>query len=456
LVEINKVQLNGPDTVVFVFDGQNNSVRIGRDPAELSEAANRTNIRVYVNNSLIRYITDYSYNFTTKTITLEPSAVSIGDEVKVEVDLTSDYLIQGDNLVIKETVPLNVNDDIEITWFSEYPSFDVTSDQYSGGKSQYILDRTPISSDYVWIYKNGQRLIKDIDYEVLIQRPSVILRNSGSVSDTIKIIQFGQDIKRKPIAYEISKDMLNLYRYKRFSIDKSITLAQPLNYFDTEIKLTDASELFDPLKDKNVPGVVFINGEKIEYFVKSNNTLSQLRRGAHGTSIGEIYPAGTEVVDVSPKENLPYNESQERQDFVGDGSSLLIGPLDFVPSKASRPSSWYRESIPSEYGACDEIEVFVGGARMRKDSTIVYDENLGIASPESDKPIECEFSVDGVSPFIRLTNTPPAGTRITVIRRTGKVWYDRGENTISAGRTLVENDSPILRFLSEKTTELPE
>jgi hypothetical protein len=55
-----------------------------------------------------------------------------------------------------------------------------------------------------------------------------------------------------------------------------------------------------------------------------------------------------------------------------------------------------------------------------------------------------------------LTNAPKAGTRITVIRRTGNTWYDRGTSTASAGKTLAKNTSAISRFILQKTTIMPE
>lgn len=134
---------------------------------------------------------------------------------------------------------------------------------------------------------------------------------------------------------------------------------------------------------------------------------------------------------------------------------MLIGPLPFVPAQAIR-SSWYRDTIPSGYDPCDQIEVFSAGNRLRKDPITVYDKSLNLTSPEADVQLEAEFSVDGSNNYIRLTNVVPAGTRITVIRRTGKTWYDRGENSASKGVTLAKNESAIAKFLKQRATELPE
>jgi hypothetical protein len=58
--------------------------------------------------------------------------------------------------------------------------------------------------------------------------------------------------------------------------------------------------------------------------------------------------------------------------------------------------------------------------------------------------------------YIRLTSALPAGTRISVISRTGKLWYEKGDTTASRGITLLENNTAIANFIAEKTTKLPE
>ena len=132
-----------------------------------------------------------------------------------------------------------------------------------------------------------------------------------------------------------------------------------------------------------------------------------------------------------------------------------MGPLNYVPEAATR-SNWTRLTIPTGYEPCDQIEVFAGGKRLRKDPVTVYDQTANITSPQADTVLEAEFSVDGVNDYIRLTSTIPAGTRITIIRRIGKTWYDRGVNTASSGVTLLKNSSSIAEFLKQKSTELPE
>ena len=460
IVEVNGKVLKGSDTIYSIYDGVTKSFTLGTDPYESPGTILPSNIRVFINNILKTFITDYVYDGTAKVLTINESSLNVGDIIKIQNDFRAEYRISGNSLIIDPDYNIGTvtnetdNVKIDITWFSEYPSMDIVSDQKSGGKVQYKLSRLPISASYVWVYKNGQRLTQDVDYAVSLPRGVVYLNVDSTSEDDIKTISFTRDIFRLPSAFEIHKDMLNIYHYSRFS-KGGVKLAKDLTYYATTIEVTDSSSLADPVASRNIPGVLYIAGERIEYMTKVGNVLGQLRRGVQGTAIGELYLAGTDVVDLGYQDSIPYRESQERVDFVSDGSTILIGPLDFIPKSGTR-KSWFRDTIPDVYGPCDELEVFVAGRRLRKDPYDVWVENNGAYSPDADRTVEAEFSVDGTSAYIRLTSPVTAGTRITVIKRVGKTWYDRGDTTASSGASLLENSSPIAKFIAQKTTSLPE
>jgi hypothetical protein len=459
IVEVNGRALQGVDTIYRTYDGTTNQYILGTDPAESSGTILPSNISVYINNELKTFIQDYLYDGTSKILTIKSNILSIGDTIKIENDFRSEYIVVNNNLIINSSVDLTStnetdNDIVEVTWFTEYPSVDIVSDEFTGGKAQYQLANTPLSLSYVWVYKNGIRLTQEKDYYISLPRAVIYLTEKTEISDSIKIVLFGSNIFRLPSAFEIHKDMLNFYHYNRFS-KGSVKLSKELNYYDTQIEVTNASSLTDPIQSRNIPGTVYINGERIEYMIKQGNILTQLRRGSFGTPIAELCEIDSDVVDVGANETIPYNETQDRIDFVSDGSTLLVGPLNFIPTKSSR-NSWYRSSIPSTHGPCDQLELFAAGRRLRKDPISVYQEASGVTSPEADISIEAEFSVDGSSEFVRLSTPLPAGTRVTIIKRTGKTWYDRGETTASAGVTLLENNTSIANFIAQKSTSLPE
>ena len=476
VVELNNRKLKGVDTnyyttdnsfirTVNLFDNIGNltgtrqqyEFGIADDPNESPGSVLTSNIKVYVNNELKTFVRDYTYDGSRKVIIFNTEKLKTDDIVKIENNLRSEYTIDNNNVVINASVALSEGDKIKITWFSEYPSMNVVTDRITGGKVNYNLPFKPLSVSYVWVYKNGYKLIQDIDYYIDIGRGVIYIEQETTDTDEITVTVFGTGIYRLPSAYEIAKDMLNVYRFNRYSIGNDIKLAKDLNYYDKTIELSNIDGVSIPNAAQNVPGMITINGEKIEYFTidTTNKTLGSLRRGVQGTAIAEIHLADSYVSNTGADEVLPYTEDQERSDFVSDGSSIIIGPLDYIPAK-TEVTNWYRESIPELYGRCDTVEVFVGGKRLRKTPITVFDETLGDTSPSGDKDLEAEFSVDGSSKYIRLTDTVPAGTRITIVKKVGNTWYDRGTNTASNGVTLLENSTPISKFIAAKSTGLPE
>jgi hypothetical protein len=460
IVEANGEYLQGPDTVYAVYDGSNNVFALGEDPEEAGGSILPANIKVLINDVPATFVIDWILDGPAKVLTISANKLVVGDRIKIENNLRAKYSVEGNNIIIDSGFDFGVLVDsslpeINVIWIGEYPSMDVIQDETTGGKAQYQLSRPPISVSYVWVYKNGLRLRQDKDYYVSLPRGVVYLKVTTTSADRIKIVNFSDRIFKLPSAYEIHKDMLNVYHYNRFSKSECV-LTRTLNYYDTTIQVNDATELTQPIANRNIPGIVFVGSERIEYMVKSGNTLSQLRRGAQGTAIAESHAAGTAVVDVGYSEVIPYNETQQRTDFTSDGSTLLIGPLDFVPQKASRSGLWYRDTIPTTHGPCDQIEVFAAGRRLKKDPQSVYVEANGAASPAADQTQEAEFSVDGATAQIRLTAVLPAGTRVTVLRRQGKIWHARGTTTATDGVSLIDSDTAIARFIVEKTTSIPE
>jgi hypothetical protein len=465
VVEVNGTVLKGVDTISSVYDGITKTFVIGTDPLEGVGAVLASDIKVFVNNELIQFVDDYSYAGQTKILTIT-RALTLGDNIRIENSFRTQYTISTDSTVTLLTINPDIvlsstnetdNDIIKVTWFSEYPSIEIISDEYTGGKINYQLNAIPLDASYVWVYKNGERLVQDKEFRISLPRGVLYLTDTTTSSDMIKIVLFGSKIYREPSGYEIHKDMLNGYSFKRYSVNTDVKLSKDLTYYDQEITVTDASGLAEPIRERNIPGTVMINNERIEYLQKNGNTLSQLRRGAIGTSIATLHSMGSFVVDISKSETIPYKENQDKLDFISDGSTLLVGPLNFIPTKSSRSwTSATTATIPNDYGPCDEFEVFAAGARLRKDPLQAYNDSLGASSPSADVILEAEFSVDGVSPYIRLTSKLPAGTRISIIKKVGSIWYERGTATISKGITLLENETPIAKFIAKKTTRLPE
>ncbi len=511
---IQRTALRGVETIYDIYDGTNNVFNM---PAGVLSS----NITVFANEKILTYIQDYTYDDVTGVLTIDQDVLVIDAPIQILNDMYAEYAIVGNDIVIDDILGDTTDLSIEIVQFSRYEAMQVLSDEYTGGQLDYKLLRQPLAVDYVWVYKNGQRLTLNVDYTVDVPTSTVRLTDNTTTDDIIKIIVFGSNIYQPTSAYEIYKDMLNAYQYNSFSIT-DVELTQDLAYYDNDIYVNDASNLDNPVMYSNIPGMITINGERIAYMIKNGNTLSQLRRGVDGSPIGEYYAVGSPVVNIGQSVSLPYTETEEKQTFAADqfilnyvgndildtfslssfdiideqsinvyidndikelgidytidsvakeitftivpemGAvikivSLMVGPVSTILAITSRDwSNPEITTIPDTYAPCDEVEVFVAGARLRKDATWLYNEELGVISPLADEHVDAEFTVNGSLNYIRLTNEPEADTIITIVSRSGTSWYNVGENTASAGITLLDNDTMVAKFLAQHTSFKPE
>jgi hypothetical protein len=86
-------------------------------------------------------------------------------------------------------------------------------------------------------------------------------------------------------------------------------LLEDLNILDTEIIVENSNNLADPNPELAIPGVIFINGERIVYYTKNGNVLGQLRRGTNGTGASIVHAVGSRVVDASARTHIPSAEN---------------------------------------------------------------------------------------------------------------------------------------------------
>ena len=296
--------------------------------------------------------------------------------------------------------------------------------------SGYIPLRGSIpSANYAWVAVNEVLLTPNVDYLLVESKDAIQLFNGLSANDVVDVIQFGNTPITPKFGYRIFKDMLNRTHYKRLNQKNSYVLASPLNWYDVRIMLDDVTGMFVPNKAQNIPGVLFIDGERIEYFEISGNTLRQLRRGTLGTGVKDVYQIGTIAQGQGPNETINYNDNFLIQTIrTNDSSTATEYSLNFVP-----------ESV-------NEIEVFVAGRRLRKTTLSVYDPTLNLDSSEADTVLPAEFTIDDNN--IVLAVAPPSDVDIRIVRKLGKTWVNPGESLTTA-------DNSIAKFLREATIQLP-
>jgi hypothetical protein len=291
------------------------------------------------------------------------------------------------------------------------------------------LDRPALDAEYVWVTLNNNLLIPSVHYSVTDNKKYVKLNVDIEPNDTVELLHFADPVTVDKYGWRQFKDILNRTHYKRLDDTNNILLVKDLTWYDQSITVSDGSTLPAPEATSRSPGIIFINGERIEYFVRNGNVLSQLRRGTLGTGVKSIYLEGENVYNQGATSTMPYKDETLTTVFTADGTSSVY-TLDFTSTSVN------------------EFEVFVAGKRLRKNTISSYDFTNLVAqdSPEGDVTLPAEFSVDGDT--LTLLETPPENVKVTVVRRQGIEWT-------SPGTPLGESESDIARFLRASTVSLP-
>ena len=142
-----------------------------------------------------------------------------------------------------------------------------------------------------------EELIPGVMYETLNMQ--VYTKVNGNV-DVIGYRIFNR-------SYYFFDEIVNETSYLRIADRYTATLAQDLTLADTEIHVSDSSRLAIPSTDNQIPGVVFIGGERIIYWINDleTNILKQIRRGTQSTGAPALHRAGTAVYDASLLQEIP-------------------------------------------------------------------------------------------------------------------------------------------------------
>jgi len=351
----------------------------------------------------------------------------------------------GDTLILSETP--NMGDLVQVYKFSNHDVQDIqmetrtnvlrttltvgTEDYFDNhrlNKGLVALRRPALDVSYVWVSLNGELLTPSIDYRLTKFENFVHITRPLNTNDKIQVIHFAANKVSTKFGYRIFKDILNRTHYKRLNEDKTYVLANDLFITDSEIELLDASGITQPSKELNIPGVIFVANERIEYFEVNGNTISQLRRGTLGTGAPQTHVAGTEAMDQSASESIPYTDEMVTLVKLEDESTRIL--LDFMPTDG-----------------VNEFEVFVGGRRLRKNSIQKFNSSLDQDSPEADETLPPEFTIENGNELV-LAQPPVGNSRVLIVRKLGKLWQNSGEQ-------LRYSTNSIAQFIRNATTSLP-
>jgi len=289
-----------------------------------------SNIRLtaYIDGVELNKQTDYSISISGISVTLRKPVQkdNVGKQLTVSVIYENSYTCDGEHILFD--TPPDADQTISVISFYKHDILDikqtsrtVTSNVSFAPESLEVFDylsvygkniklpRPVIDSSYVWLTKNGTMLRPNIDYKLNLDLTSVYLDQQPETDDSFAIMTFSNNIVVDSFAFMQFKDMLNRVHYKRLSETRQTKLAEDLYQNDMTITVTKGSVLSNPNPAKRLPGIIEIFGERIEYYKREGNVLSQLRRGTLGTGVRDLYEVGTLVQDIGKTETIPYRDA---------------------------------------------------------------------------------------------------------------------------------------------------
>jgi len=471
-------RLRAPDTVYYVSNGITLDYPVSQNPAYPTFSLALGELEVYQNGTRLTAIADYQFDTTTNLLTFYQGNLQAGDVIAITILRNHQYEISLQNLAdssrasyLNLDVPspsvINNGDIISVTTFTNHDTNLIRKEVFEGNVGgTYTLSRKAVDTNYVWVELDGKPLVADIDYKVLDDRQTFYIDDKFEQLQTSRVVAmtFSEEISYDAVGYHIFKDMINRVHFKRISAQDRTTLSQALNKNDKEINLVDASFLPEPSKQRKIPGVIFIDRERIEYYEKSGNTLKQITRGTLGTGVKDDYPVGTSVEDASVNQTMPYTDTTNVYESIirpGLPNGRSVHVLETI-------------NVASGVEAHDQVEVYLGGRKLQKPTPstnlikkhnieIAYDSeetnSLGVSSDVVQTP---EFTIEPVGDStgkgyykLVLRDEPQDGLELKVVQKQGRIWYEQGLGTASNGATLQRAETKEAKFLLERTSGLP-
>jgi hypothetical protein len=436
VVEVNGRVLRGPDNTYYVGDGSTYTYGVVGgleddstvDPAKTISSASQ--VEVFVNGVKKDLNTHYTVDTGNQNINFKTDSVPTAtDVICISTLVDHQYFIEGATDAELGLVPsaitspysLSAGDVLSVTTFNNALGMKQRREVLEGrGSGVFKLRFDTLHGGYTYVWLNGEQLVQGSDYTASGNTITVSGRTITS-SDRLDVMYFAIETATGATGFRIFKDMLNRTFYKRISKTATTKLTLVMTEGTQSITVEDASVLPTPDAASNTPGVVFIDKERIEYFTKSGNTLGQLRRGTLGTGIKE-HGSGTEVVDASGTQTIPYADTVYTNTFTGDGSTATF-TLSQAPSSAS------------------ELDIFIGGQRL-------------LLTSEDGSTIN--YSVDGSTTAVTLSTAPASDTQIKVLHKKGQVWYTALDGNPADGKGLQASTTQQAKFIANEPTNAPE
>ena len=369
-VYLNGTRLIPPDTEYYTGDGTTTVYASPTNPTVNYASATDADIQVHVAGELKTLTSDYTFTGTPSRAEVTfVTAPADGAEVAITVrngkywiannqqvilengsGLSTDAgAVNGDKVFVQsfanqtysqgKTITIEGSSIATSTSLERFDAIIYDTSGYAGDVSVSIA--TPVydirllqeeyNTNYAWVWLNGVYQIANHDYYITDDGYLVMTPRTGVILATDKItvstMRGAEAEQEQSIGFRIWKDMFDQIAYYRIATDNTTTLADTLEYTDLEIHVTDASKLLTPNPSDGIPGVIFIGGERIEYWEIDSNKLKRIRRGTWGTGVVTTHASGTEVVDSSKQQIVPGGSDSHTKVWYDQGTSTATNGL---------------------------------------------------------------------------------------------------------------------------------
>ncbi len=457
IVTKNGLRLTPPITTYYEVADNQIAFDISRSILLTKRKTDLKNLEVYVNGIMVPVSSGkWSYDQSNSQVVFVTDMLTTGDVIAIVVKQKPDYLIVNNQLLLSKAVA--VNDEIHITTFTNHDPDFIRTERFNGQfNNEYVMNRPIFDSAYVWVSYNGMPLTNGLDYSVAPDNNTVIVRKGlyKAADDVVLVTSFADTTAKQLTGYKIFKDMLGRTHYKRLSNPNTTELAQDLAMDDSTIVVTDSSVLTPGNPARNMPGVVFIDRERIEFFTINGNELGQLRRGTLGTAPKTVYASGTAVMDQSISQTVPFKENvQTTSTYTTTATSEYAILSDYI--------TFNTEQVLLSTGSYghdyyNQVEVRYNGKTLLKPNASTSTQHLFETSYDSmldntstEVVVQPGFNIENTTTIV-LNFTPSNGARLEIIKRNSSIWYESTSSKV----TLADNATIQSAFLSEQPAVLP-
>jgi hypothetical protein len=438
-------RLSPPSVSYYEITNGQTTFRVDNKTSRPAGTYTDDTVMVYVNGIELSPTYDYYLDTNSSEITLVSNRTKTGDVIAIVGMIPGeyDYTIVGNILKLETGISGTLDNParVKVITFTNHDNMLMRTERFRvGDVSTFTLSKPTINDNFVWVYLNGIPLIARHQYEILDDARTIqIVPSALEVGDVVMVTTINPPyIGDRIVAYRMFNDILDRTHYKRIAQYHSTTLTKPLSLTDTEIHVADSAKLTTPNAGRNIPGIILVDGERIEFFVKDGNVLSQLRRGTLGTSPAFYSEVGTKVMDQSVQQTVPYSDSTVVQTTATTESTVYsIDTSTIILSTLTN--------------AIDQVSVYYGGRQLRKSSLQVHDSLVSFDNSENSMiNVPAEFSIDTNTNEIMLNISGGviSGIELVISQKRGYVW--------SGTESLITSDVIQAQFLRDKEAVLPD